>query len=43
MQNITITLQTDLSKKEINKVLEEMLWDSKYCDEFENATWKFPK
>ena len=43
MKNITITLQTDLSKKEINKVLERMLWDSEFSDEFENANWKFTK
>ena len=43
MKNITITLQTDLSKKEINKVLEQMLWDSEYSYEFENATWEFTK
>ena len=41
MKNITITLQTDLSEKEINKVLEEMLWDSGFSYYFENADWEF--
>ena len=43
MKNITITLQTYLSEKAINKVLERMLWDSEFSDEFENANWKFTK
>ena len=43
MKNITITLETHLSKKEINKVLEQMLWDSEFSYQFENADWEFIK
>jgi len=43
MKHITITLQTHLSEKEINKVLEKMLWDSEYSYEFENTNWQITK
>jgi|TARA_B100001094_G_C18081375_1_gene745367 hypothetical protein len=43
MKNIKITLETHLSEKEINKVMEEMLWDSEFSYQFENADWKIIK
>ncbi len=43
MKNIKITLETHLSEKEINKVMEEMLWDSEFSYQFENADWEIIK
>lgn len=40
MKNVTITLQSELSKNELNNLLEKMLWDSEFSYEFENANWK---
>ena len=39
MKKVTITLVSDQSEDEINKVMEEMLWDSEFSYEFENANW----
>ena len=39
MYLVTITLVSDQSEDEINKVMEEMLWDSEFSYEFENANW----
>jgi hypothetical protein len=39
MKLVTITLVSDQSEDEINKVMEEMLWDSEFSYEFENANW----
>lgn len=43
MKNIKITLDSHLSEKEINKVMEEMLWDSEFSYQFENADWEIIK
>ena len=37
MKLVTITLVSDQSEDEINKVMEKMLWDSEFSYEFENA------
>jgi hypothetical protein len=39
MKLVTITLVSDQSENEINKLMEEMLWDSEFSYEFENANW----
>ena len=39
MKLVTITLVSDKSEDEINKVMEKMLWDSEFSYEFENANW----
>ena len=39
MKLVTITLVSDQSEDEINKIMEEMLWDSEFSYEFENANW----
>ena len=39
MKKVTITLVSDQSDNEINKVMEEMLWDSYFSYEFEDANW----
>jgi hypothetical protein len=39
MKLVTITLVSDQSEDEINKVMEKMLWDSEFSYEFENANW----
>jgi hypothetical protein len=39
MKKVTITLVSDQSEDEINKVMEEMLWDSEFSYEFGNANW----
>ena len=40
MKEITITLKSDQSIEEINKVMEKMLWDSEFSYEFEDADWE---
>jgi len=40
MKKVTITLESDQSIKEINKLMEKMLWDSEYSYEFDNADWE---
>ena len=39
MKKVTITLKSSQSVEEINKVMEEMLWDSEFSYEFEGADW----
>lgn len=39
MNKVTIKLESDLDEKDLNKLLENMLWDSEYSYEFENANW----
>jgi hypothetical protein len=39
MKLVTITLVSDQSEDEINKVMEEMLWNSEFSYEFEDANW----
>ena len=39
MKLVTITLVSDQSEDEINKIMEEMLWDSEFSYEFEGADW----
>jgi len=39
MKKVTITLLSSQSVEEINKVMEEMLWDSEFSYEFESADW----
>ena len=43
MKKITITLYSEQSNKDINKVMEEMLWDSEFSYEFEDAEWNITK
>jgi len=43
MKKVTITLESDQSIKEINKIMEKMLWDSEFSYEFENAEWEISK
>jgi hypothetical protein len=40
MRKVTITLKSDQSIKEINKLMEQMLWDSEFSYEFEDANWE---
>ena len=40
MYKVNITLKSDLPKDELNKVMEQMLWDSEYSYQFEDANWK---
>ena len=40
MKKVTITLKSDQSIEEINKVMEQMLWDSEFSYEFEDANWE---
>lgn len=40
MREVTITLKSELSEKELNKLMEKMLWDSEFSYEFEDANWK---
>lgn len=39
MKKVTITLKSDRSIKEINKLMAQMLWDSEFSYEFEDADW----
>ena len=39
MKKVTITLVSDQSEDEINKVMEEMLWNSEFSYEFKDANW----
>jgi len=43
MKKVTITLRSSQSVEEINKVMEEMLWDSYFSYEFEDADWVISK
>jgi hypothetical protein len=40
MNKVTITLYSNQSEKDIDKLMEKMLWDSEFSYEFENADWK---
>lgn len=40
MKKVTITLKSDQSIKKINKLMEQMLWDSEFSYEFEDADWE---
>ena len=39
LKKVTIKLESYLDEKDLNKLLENMLWDSEYSYEFENANW----
>jgi hypothetical protein len=39
MYKVEITLSSSLPKDELNKVMENMLWDSEYSYQFEDADW----
>ena len=39
MKEITITLKSNQSIEETNKLMEIMLWDSEFSYEFEDADW----
>jgi len=40
MIKVTINLYSDKTEKDINRLMEKMLWDSEFSYEFENADWK---
>lgn len=40
MKEVTIKLKSNLPTEELNKVMEQMLWDSEYSYQFEDADWK---
>jgi hypothetical protein len=40
MKEVIITLQSNRSRAEINKLMEIMLWDSEFSYEFEEADWE---
>jgi len=40
IKKVTITLQSNQSIEQINKVMEKMLWDSEFSYEFEDADWE---
>ena len=40
MKKVIITLKSDQSIEEINKLMEQMLWDSEFSYEFEDANWE---
>jgi hypothetical protein len=39
MNKVTITLYSNQSEKNIDKLMEKMLWDSEFSYEFEDADW----
>jgi len=43
MYKVKITLSSTLPEDELNKVMEDMLWDSEYSYQFENADWCIKK
>ena len=43
MNKVTITLESDLEEKDLYKLLENMLWDSEFSYEFENADWSIKR
>lgn len=43
MKRVVINLESELGEKELNTLLERMLWDSEYSYEFENASWVIKK
>ena len=40
MKQVTITLKSNLSSEDINRLMEKMLWDSEFSYDFEDADWK---
>lgn len=41
MNNVTIKLTSSQSKDDLQKVLEDIFWDSKYSYEFDTNEWSF--
>ncbi len=40
MKKITIKLKSELTTEELDKIIEEMLWDSKYSYYFDDNEWE---
>ena len=40
MKKITITLHSELTTEELDEIIEEMLWDSKYSYYFDGNEWE---
>jgi hypothetical protein len=40
MRKITIELKSELTTEELNEIIEEMLWDSKYSYYFDENEWE---
>jgi len=39
-RQITINLRSELTTEELNEIIEEMLWDSKYSYYFDDNEWE---
>ena len=39
-RQITINLRSELTTEELNEIIEEMLWDSKYSYYFDENEWE---
>ena len=40
VRKISINLKSELTTEELNEILEEMLWDSKYSYYFDENEWE---
>ena len=40
MNQVIITLKSNLSSEETDKLMEKMLWDSEFSYDFEDADWE---
>ena len=40
MKKITIKLKSELTTEELDQIIEEMLWDSKYSYYFDDHEWE---
>ena len=40
MKQVTITLKSNLSSEDTNRLMEKMLWDSEFSYDFEDADWE---
>ena len=40
MKKITIKLKSELTTEELDEIIEEMLWDSKYSYYFDENEWE---
>jgi hypothetical protein len=40
MKKITIKLKSELTTEELDEIIEEMLWDSKYSYYFDDNEWE---
>ena len=43
MKQVTITLESNLTKEEIHNILESIFWDGEYFEDLENVEWTIKK